>query len=305
VPLALAVHGGAWNIPDALVEPSREGVARAARLGWEALTGGADALDAVELVVRALEDDPGFDAGVGSRLNAAGQVELDASLMDGRDLRVGAIAAVGGLRHPVSVARTVMERSPHVLLAGPAARRFAREHGAELCRTRDLLVGRELDRYLRVRRGERILVEREFHEGPLGTVGAVAMDRRGHLAAATSTGGTQDKMPGRVGDTPIPAAGTWADDRKGAASCTGWGESILRCALAKTAVDLAGAGRPASAAGRGALRELGRIGGHGGLILIDRRGRVASAFNTPRMARAVATERGGLRVAVNRGAAGR
>lgn len=305
MPLALAVHGGAWNIPDDLVDPSREGVRRAARLGWDALVGGVDALDAVEIVVRALEDDPGFDAGVGSRLNAAGEVELDASLMDGRTLSVGAVAAVGGLRHPISVARTVMERSPHVLLVGPAARRFAREHGAELCRTRDLLVGRELDRYLRVRRGERVLVDHEFREGPMGTVGAVAMDRHGHLAAATSTGGTQDKMPGRVGDTPIPAAGTWADDRRGAASCTGWGESILRCALAKTAVDRAGDGRTAGAAGRAALSELRRVGGHGGLVLVDRHGRVATAFNTPRMARAVATERGGLRAAVDRGAGGR
>jgi beta-aspartyl-peptidase (threonine type) len=258
-------------------------------------------MDVVEHVVRVLEDDPAFDAGVGSRLNAAGAVELDASIMSGSTLEVGAVAAVGGLRHPISVARLVLDRSPHVLLVGDGAKRFAREHGAEICRTRDLLVGRELDRYLRVRRGDRSLVEHEFREGPMGTVGAVARDAEGRLAAATSTGGTQDKWPGRVGDTPIPGAGTWADDRAGAASCTGWGESILRTALAKTAVDGIVAGRTAASAARAAIAQLRRIGGRGGLILIDRSGRVATAFNTPRMARGVATERGGLRVAVEAG----
>jgi len=300
LPVALAVHGGAWNIPDDMVEPSRAGVRRALEAGWSDLRDGAAALDVVERVVRILEEDPTFDAGVGSRLNAARQVELDASVMDGRDLRAGAVAAIQGVRHPVSVARLVMERSPHVLLVGAGARRFAREHGAELCRTRDLLVGRELDRFLRVREGERHLVDHEFHEGPMGTVGAVALDRHGRMAAATSTGGTQDKWPGRVGDTPIPGAGTWADDRAGAASCTGWGESILRSALAKTAVDHMAERRPAGVAARRALAALRRVGGRGGLIVVDRAGVAAAAFNTPRMARGIATERRGVRVAVDR-----
>jgi beta-aspartyl-peptidase (threonine type) len=299
LPIALAVHGGAWNIPDSLVEDSARGVDAALRHGWAALRGGGAALDAVEAVVRCLEDDPSFDAGRGSRLNRAGRVELDASIMEGSRLDAGSVAAVQGVRHPVSLARRVMEESPHVMLAGPGARAFAREVGEPLCRTPDLLVGRELARYRRVRRGDRRPIVEEFRPGPMGTVGAVALDRAGHLAAATSTGGVQDKAPGRVGDTPIIGSGTFADDALGAASCTGHGESILRVVLAKYAVDRLDRKRPPAAAARSALRALCRVGGLGGLILIDRRGRVACAFNTPRMARGIATERGGLHVAVD------
>ncbi len=304
MPIALAVHGGAWNIPDEEVEAHTKGIRAALFKGWTALGRGATALDVVELVVRVLEDDPTFNAGRGAHLNQEGRLELDASIMDGATLRVGAVAAVRGVRHPVSVARRVMEATRHVLLVGAGARRFAREAGAELCRDRDLLVGRELERYLRVRRGERDLVQHEFGSPrlPHGTVGAVALDRRRHVAAATSTGGTQDKAPGRVGDTPIPGAGTYADDRAGGASCTGWGEGILRVVLAKTAVDRLRVGDAPGGAARAALRALARVEGHGGIILVDRRGRVSAAFDTPRMARGLATESIGLRVLVGRSA---
>ena len=234
-------------------------------------------------------------------------VEMDASIMDGAGLEAGAVAAIRDVRHPISVARQVMERSPHVMLVGDGAREFAVAAGAETCRTLDLLVGRERDRYLRVRGGERELVEREFDPdgaaggGPMGTVGAVALDRAGHLAAATSTGGTQDKAAGRVGDTPIIGAGTYADDRVGAASATGWGEGILRVLLTKSAVDRLAAGRSRPQAARGALAALDRVRGKGGLILVDPQGRVALDFNTPRMARAWATEAGGSHVAVEPG----
>lgn len=291
MPIALVVHGGAWNIPDDAVEPSREGVHRALLHGWRSLSDGATALDVVERVVRLLEDDPVFDAGVGSHLNRAGKVEMDASIMEGGELHGGSVAAIEGVRHPVSVARAVMERSPHVMLVGDGARRFAESCGAELCPTEDLLVGRERERYLRVRGGERELVEREFDpeglpdDGPMGTVGAVALDSGGRLAAATSTGGTQDKAVGRVGDTPILGAGTYADERVGAASATGWGEGILRVLLSKTALDLMEAGLSPDEAGAESLRSLERVSGRGGLILVDRRGRVAAVFNTPRMAR--------------------
>jgi beta-aspartyl-peptidase (threonine type) len=299
VPIALAVHGGAWNIPDALVEPSTRGIEAALRKGWEILRDGGTALDVVEIAVRHLEDDPHFDAGRGSHLNSAGRVELDASIMDGEHLAAGAVAAVERVRHPVSLARKVMERSSHVMLVGPGARAFAREVGEPLCRTPDLLVGRELALYRRVRRGDRRPVIHEFEPGPLGTVGAVALDRDGHVASATSTGGVQDKTPGRVGDTPVIGSGTFADDRLGAASCTGHGESILKAVLAKGAVDRLDGERPPASAARSALATLRRVDGLGGLILVDRQGRVATAFNTPRMARGVATERGGLRVAVD------
>jgi beta-aspartyl-peptidase (threonine type) len=192
----------------------------------------------------------------------------------------------------------VLEKSPHVFLVGQGAKRFAREVGAEIVPTPSLLVGRELERFRRIRSGRRDLVTKEF--SPHGTVGAVARDRRGRVAAATSTGGTQDKAPGRVGDTPVVGAGTYADDRLGAASCTGWGEAILRAVLAKAAVDaLAGRTSP-ERAGPTALKALARVDGFGGFILVDARGRLAAAFNTPRMARGFADQRG-IDVLVRRG----
>jgi beta-aspartyl-peptidase (threonine type) len=300
--LALAVHGGAWNIPDDAVAAHADGVRAALEQGWRALLKGARALDVVESAVRLLEDDPTFNAGRGAHLNREGRAELDASIMEGSTLAAGAVAAVEGLRHPVSVARRVMESSPHVLLVGAGARSFAKEAGCELCRTRDLLVGRELERYLRVRRGERDLVDLEFRrtsEPPHGTVGAVALDRRGHVAAATSTGGTQDKAAGRVGDTPIIGAGTYAD-RVGAASSTGWGEGILRVVNPKTAIERMARGSSPALAGRAAVIALERVGGRGGIILLDRKGRVAAAFNSPRMARGTASLREGVRVEVER-----
>jgi beta-aspartyl-peptidase (threonine type) len=307
VPAALAIHGGAWNIPDEAVDAHLAGISAILHDTWDLLLSGASALDVVETAVRMLEDDPTFNAGRGSHLNRAGTVELDASIMDGSSLDAGAVAAAEMLRHPVTVARRVMERSPHVLLVGKGARQFARRIGAEVCRTRDLLVGRELERYLRVRRGERDLVELEFRtareslDRPSDTVGAVAVDRRGRTAAATSTGGTQDKEPGRAGDTGIIGAGTYADDRSGAASCTGWGESILRVVLAKSAVDRLTGGMSPSHAARSALATVKRVRGRAGLILVDRKGRAAASFNTPRMARGIATESSGIQVSIGKG----
>jgi beta-aspartyl-peptidase (threonine type) len=273
--------------------------------GWKALRDGASALDVVELTVCILEDDPSFDAGRGSHINSAGRVEMDASIMEGTRLDAGAVAAIRNVRHPVSVARGVMEQSRHVMLVGEGAFEFAENHGAEICRTGDLLVGRERERFLRVRAGERDLVEREFDatvddtpDGPLGTVGALAMDRNGILAAATSTGGTQDKAPGRVGDTPIIGAGTYADNRVGAASATGLGEGIMRVLLTKTAVDHMEAGMSPGEAGRLAVATLDRVGAKGGIILLDPRGRVDAEFNTPRMVRGWITADGDFHVAV-------
>jgi beta-aspartyl-peptidase (threonine type) len=322
VSCSLVVHGGAWNIPDESVEPAREGVRNALERGWEALRGGAGALDVVESVVRLLEDDPHFDAGRGSRLNRVGRVEMDASIMDGEHLDGGAVAAIQRVRHPISVARLVMERSPHVMLVGEGAYIFAEESDAELCRTQDLLTGTELERFHRVRAGELHLVEGEFggtgarrrgaaastegaggvsaeaDDGPMGTVGAVALDVRGTIAAGTSTGGTQDKLSGRVGDTPVIGAGTYADNRFGGASATGWGEGIMRVLLTKGAVDFLATELHPREAARMALETLDRVEGKGGLIMLDRRGRVAIVFNTPRMARGWATAEAGPQVAV-------
>jgi beta-aspartyl-peptidase (threonine type) len=199
-----------------------------------------------------------------------------------------------------------MEESPHVMLVGEGAYNFAEEVDAELCRTQDLLVGRELERFMRVRAGERELVDTEFDAPakkdtmPMGTVGAVALDSHGRVAAATSTGGTQDKLAGRVGDTPVIGAGTYADDRIGAASATGWGEGIMRVLLTKTAIDYLALDLHPREAGRRALAILDRVGGKGGLILLDPAGRAATVFNTPRMARGWATEAEDLQVAVDR-----
>ena len=300
---ALAVHGGAWNVPDGGLEPSVRGVSAALTAGWQLLQQGASAVDTVERVVRILEDDPVFNAGRGSHLNRLGRVEMDASIMEGDGLEAGAVAAVERVRNPISLARRVMEDSPHVLLVGHGALAFAEDHGIQLCRSRDLLVGRTREQYLRIRSGETSLVDSEFapagDDDHMGTVGAVAMDAHGTVAAGTSTGGTLDKYPGRVGDSPLIGAGTYADSRTGAASCTGWGEGILRVVMAKAALDRMTAGFDLESAGAAALADLERVGGRAGMILLDARGGATAVYNTPRMARGLATESAGLRVGVD------
>ena len=304
MPLALVVHGGAWNVPDGDVRDHRAGIAAVLEAGWALLGRGDSALDVVEAVVRLLEEDPTFNAGYGAHLNRDRNVELDASIMVGSDLEAGAVAALQRVRHPITLARKVMEETPHVLLVGQGAQKFAQAKGIPLCRQRDLLAGKELERFLRIRDGETDLVTREFDTGPLqvefSTVGAVALDARGGVAAATSTGGTQNKVAGRVGDSAVIGAGTYADDIAGAVSATGWGEGILRVSLAKAAVDRMGAGAGPGRAGRAALDTLKRVRGKAGLILVDRRGKAAAVFNTPRMARGVATEKKGLLVGVDK-----
>jgi beta-aspartyl-peptidase (threonine type) len=306
--VAIAIHGGAWNVPDDDLLEHRAGVARVLRRAWSQLQSGASAMDVVSASVCSLEDDPLFNAGTGSHLNQLGKVELDASIMDGKRLEAGAVAAVERIKNPVLLARAVLEESDHVLLVGKGARRFARDHAIPECRARDLLVGRAREMYLRIRAGETDLVSSEFApseppdpSGPehMGTVGAVARDQQGNVVAATSTGGTLDKYPGRVGDSPLIGSGTYADSRLGGASCTGWGEGIIRVVMAKAAIDRIAGGDSAVEAAESALGDLHRIGGHGGLILIDRAGQPVAAFNTPRMARGLACESAGLRVGVD------
>jgi beta-aspartyl-peptidase (threonine type) len=328
MPIALVVHGGAWDIPDDEVEPHLEGCRRALAAGWEALSSGATALGAVESAVRVMEDDPVFDAGVGSVLNRDGLVELDAAIMDGATLRSGAVAAVRGVRNPVTLARRVLD-SEAVLLVGRGAERFADAVGIERCADEDLIVSRERVRWEELRRleayrtpdafqrppgevaGQRGIVwggsDRETayapslhstlhrlrREHPGDTVGAVALDCYGNLAAATSTGGTPYKLPGRVGDSPLIGAGLYADVQTGGCSSTGWGESIIKVLLAKTATDLLDAEyAPADAARKAIERLEQRVYGLGGVILLDARGRIGFAFNTPRMAYAYRVEGG-------------
>lgn len=279
----LIIQGGAWRIPAQDAGRSREAVTSAAEAGWQVLLAGGSALDAVEAAVVVMEDDPGLNAGRGAALNADGRIEMDAILIDGTTLNSGAVAAIPLIRNPVSVARLVMERSEHLLLVGDGALRFARDHGAEEWAEEDLIVERQLKRL------QEALSAAETPEllSLFGTVGAVAIDQQGNLAAATSTGGTTGKLSGRVGDTPLLGAGAYADNRTGAASATGWGESIMKILLCRTACDLLDAGRGPQGAAREAVGILGdRVQGHGGLILLDHEGGPGIAFNTPAMARA-------------------
>jgi beta-aspartyl-peptidase (threonine type) len=261
----IIVHGGAGRVPEEEVGVRLEGCRKAVLEGWRSLEQGGSALDAVEAAVALLEDDPLFNAGRGACLNALGEVELDASIMDGSTLAAGAVAAVKRVQNPIVLARKILEEGRHVLLAGEGARRFAKEVGIPECSERELVVERQRQRF------------QETH----GTVGAVALDMKGRVAAATSTGGLFGKRPGRVGDSALIGCGTYADSF-GGASCTGVGEAIIKTVLAKVAVDLLRDGlHPMEAAKQaiGVLEEKAR--GEGGLILLDHLGRVGYARNTP------------------------
>ncbi len=285
---AIIVHGGAWDIPTDLQEACRIGVRRAAEAGWEVLEKGGTARDAVEAAIVVMEDDETFDAGRGSFLNADGQVELDAGFMDGADLQVGAVAGVQFIRNPIRLARAVMEKSEHVLLIAEGAQRFAHKMGFPLCELTDLAVPREFERwqkllYDRTYSGRRAFVRAD-------TVGCVALDMAGHVAAGTSTGGTPNKMPGRVGDVPMVGCGFYADDEYGGASSTGWGEAIAKVILARLSLHhLAELGDPQAAA-RAAIRVLAdKVNGVGGVILLSPDGRPGWHHNTPHLAYAYRT----------------
>ncbi len=275
------VHGGAWAIPDSLVEPHKEGVKKAALNGWKVLKEGGSALDSVMEAVRIMEDDPAFDAGIGSFLNEEGRVDLDASIMDGDSLEAGAVASVYRVRNPIKLARLVMEKTEHILLVGEGAHRLAERMGLEMIDPSELIIEREYRRWKEMRE-KGYSPKQAFVED--STVGAVAVDSKGKFAAALSTGGTPNKMVGRVGDVPIIGSGLYADSLKGAAASTGHGESIMRVILAKSTVDILGLGLSAQAAAEAAIDLLRRINGYGGIIVIDRKGNIGYAYNTPRMA---------------------
>jgi beta-aspartyl-peptidase (threonine type) len=258
---AIVVHGGAGLVSAERFDRLRAGVRAAADAGNAILAASGSALDAVVAAVHVLEDDPEFNAGTGAALTRDGTVETDASVMDGDTRRVGAVAAVPDLGHAIALARAVLDAGEHVLLAGPAAWRFASEVGITPAPQGSLITERA-----RRRLQEALAHERE-REG--GTVGAVARDHQGRFAAATSTGGVVRKRSGRVGDSPIPGAGTWAD-REIAVSATGDGEAILRMALARTIAAHAAAGMTVREAATAALTELRRLtGGSAGVIAID------------------------------------
>jgi len=276
-PIAIAVHGGAGVMRNMTLVQQKmycKALESALDAGHQVLARGGASLDAVTAAVVALEDDPLFNAGRGAVYNAAGKHELDASIMDGATLRAGAVAAVSRIRNPVLAARAVMEKSPHVLLVGRGAEQFARQHGLPLVR----------NTYFDTR--ERRAALRKGLRRHHGTVGAVALDRRGDLAAATSTGGYTGKLPGRVGDTPLIGAGTYADNSSCAVSGTGWGEAFIRIALAhEVSARMRHRDEGIVQASKAALNSLVRIRGDGGLIALDRRGNIAMPFNSEGMLR--------------------
>jgi L-asparaginase / beta-aspartyl-peptidase len=288
---SLIVHGGAWDIPDEAVRACNEGCRNALSAGWSILASGGSALEAVEAAVIALEDDPVFDAGFGSHLNADGKVECDAIVMDGATLRAGAAAGLQRLKNPIRLARKILEECPHMMLIGEGAERFANASGLALCKAEELVSKAEWEAFLRCSKDEHAAIHHRGHEQ--GTVGAVALDREGRLFAATSTGGTCCKLPGRVGDSSLIGCGCYADSQAGGVSCTGYGEAIMKIVMAKTAVDFLRRDSSneeekralAQWATHNAVQLLAERGrGTGGLILLDRFGTPAFAFNTPRMA---------------------
>jgi len=288
-------------MPDDMVDAHIRGVNNALAAGWRVLERGGSALDAVEEAVVIMEDDETFDAGRGSFLNRDGKVQLDALIMDGSTLRAGGVGCVEHLRNPVRAARKILSESPHVYFVGDGAENFAAEHGVPLCKNEDLVIPREIER---LRNYQSELAQRnETQDGndlfaasvddmtiSHDTVGAVALDANGNIAAATSTGGTLNKAPGRLGDSSLIGCGCYADNQSAAASTTGWGEPIMKLVLAKWTADRIAAGNLPEWSAKEAMNYLKqRVNGHGGIIVLDPQGHFGIAHNTPRMAWAYRT----------------
>jgi beta-aspartyl-peptidase (threonine type) len=272
------VHGGAGEVSPEALPGHVEGCRVAAQEGARVLAGGGSALDAVQRAVEVLEDDPRFNAGTGACLDEDGLVFLDASIMDGADLRAGGVCALPPFLHPIAISRAVLDDGRHVLYAGEGALRFAKARGFTPSTSEAMTTERARAKWEQARNA------REAQGWAGGTVGAVARDASGHVAAATSTGGVVNKRAGRVGDSPILGAGTYADDLAGACSSTGDGEAIMRVCLAKLAVDTMGAGKSPEESARLAAQILTDRGrGKGGIILVDRDGRLGWARSTKTM----------------------
>ncbi len=290
----LLVHGGAWAIPAEMRAPHETGVRHAASLGHAALLRGASATEAVAIAVSALEDDDVFDAGRGSFLTRDSRVQMDALLMEGATLRAGGVACVERLRNPIQAAKLVLEKSQHVYFVGEGAEQFAHGLGMPLIDNAELVVERERANLQRAQAREKAGLLDDTFSGEdrfasHDTVGAVALDREGNLAAGTSTGGTLNKTPGRVGDSSLIGCGCYADNLSAATSLTGWGEPIMKLVLGKWAADRVLGGAAPEVAASDAMQYLHRrLGGHGGIILMDCAGRTGIAHNTPGMAWALA-----------------
>jgi L-asparaginase / beta-aspartyl-peptidase len=310
---ALAIHGGAGTIDRSNLTPElerayRDGLERSLRAGFDILQKGGSSLDAVEAAVRVLEDDPHFNAGKGAVFTEAGTNELDAAIMDGKTLKAGAVASVKHIKNPISLARMVMEKSPHVMMDCAGAEAFAKQNGVELVDqkyfyTEERWQGlkREKDAQKKKAGGvggkKFIISDQDQH----GTVGAVALDQAGNIAAATSTGGTTNKKPGRIGDSPVIGAGTYANNATCAVSATGDGEYFIRSVVAHDIAALMEyRAMPLAQAAQQVLDKVAKLGGTGGLIAIDRKGNITQPFNTSGMYRGSIDETGKSDIAIYR-----
>src|SRR6266480_2840526 len=303
MPIAIIVHGGAGTVTPDRVEIVQEGCGEAALNGWRILQAGGSAVDAVETAVRALEDNPQYNAGTGACLTSDGNIELDAGIMEGHTLQVGAVACAELIKNPISLARKILE-SPYVLLVGKGAQEYALERGIPMCEIEDLVTERQYQMWLEKktqaakesnienepRHHRREVASIEAREDKHGTVGAVAIDTAGRLAAATSTGGIPNQYPGRVGDSPLVGCGFYADDNA-AVSCTGDGEDFTRLLIAKRVADFVAHGETAREAAATAMAFPGaKVTGTGGLIIVDRKGNIGFAWNSRHMKYAYITE---------------
>lgn len=292
----LAIHGGAGTLFKGVLSPEREagaqaGLEAALEAGWQIWQAGGSCLDMVEAAVMALEDCEYFNAGRGSVFTAAGTQEMDAAIMNGADLNAGAVAGIQSIKNPIRLARKVLSHSPHVLLIGAGAEVFAAEHHLPTAPPDYFFTEHRWQQLQSLRGSQTTALDHALGDSPapppsFGTVGAVARDAQNHLAAATSTGGMTHKRPGRVGDSPLIGAGTYADNRTCAVSGTGHGEFFIRSVLAhEVASQMRLGGKPLAEAAQAALVELERIGGEGGLIALDAQGHCVLPFNTGRMYR--------------------
>jgi L-asparaginase / beta-aspartyl-peptidase len=293
----IVIHGGAGVISQELIKPEREKACheqmqKALQAGMEVLKKGGTSLDAVETVVRMMEDSPLFNAGKGAVFNFEGKNELDAAIMDGKTLKAGAVAGLSVVKNPVSLARAVMEKSPHVMMISKGAEQFAREKGVEIVDPSYFRTEERWQQWKEMKEAEKkkksgsIWDDAKFKSARYGTVGCVALDQYGNLAAATSTGGMSNKRYNRVGDVPVIGAGTYANNQSCAVSATGWGEFFIRSVVGHDIAALVEyKNLPVKEAGETVLKKVADLGGDGGVIILDKSGNFAMPFNSEGMYR--------------------
>lgn len=312
----MVIHGGAGTILKKNMTPEKEAayiavLTKALQAGYAQIKNGKTSLDAVEATIHVLEDDPHFNAGKGAVFTHDGKNELDAAIMDGKTLMAGSVAGVTTVKNPISAARAVMEKSEHVMMVGAGADQFAKEAGLEIVDPKYFWTKERWDGLQQAIKEDSTkavldhgskksdLLGTKNHDYKFGTVGCVALDQAGNLAAGTSTGGMTNKKYGRVGDAPIIGAGTYCNNETAGISCTGWGEFYIRNVVAKTISDLMEyKGLSVVEASKIALDKVGKMGGDGGLIALDRKGNITMPFNTEGMYRGAITADGKIEVSI-------